>query len=130
MGYKDYHSGRWTDVFKKRYNARIDESSHKFVKQVDYYRFDNEQLPTSVEVEYGVEIVMSRDDFEDLYRDVSKLEYVDEQSRKIDAEYAAMRDSEMYEQKLRDANPALKTAYDKYKLILDMVSGRKDGKNS
>jgi hypothetical protein len=130
MDYNDYHGRPWATVFKKRYNAQIDESSRKFVKQVEYYRFDDEQLPTTVNVEYGVEIVMSRDDFEDLNRDITKLEYIDEQSRKIDSEYAAMYDRQMHEQKLRDATPALKTAYDKYKLILDMVSGSNNGKNN
>jgi hypothetical protein len=130
MAYKNYSDQSPDNIFKKRYNAQIDSSSRKFVKQMEYYRFGDEQSPTAYNVEYGVEISMSRDDFEELFRDILKVDYIDEHARKIDTEYAVMRQQEQYEQQLRDANPALNTAYDKYKLILDMVSGRNNGKNS
>lgn len=134
MDYSDYRN---TDpaikLLKNRYDAQIDTSSRRFVKRVTHYSITNykdDYGSMHHDVEYGVEIAMSRDSFQDLYQDLSKLEHLSESVRRIDLEYASLTASKQREQQLRDSNPALQKAYDKYKLILDMVSGRNDGKNS
>ena len=134
MDYSDYRN---TDpaikLSKNRYDAHVDTNSRRFVKRVEHYSISNykdDYGSTYHDVEYGVEIAMSRDSFQDLYQDLSKLQQLDDSLRRIDIEYAALNASKKREQQLRDSNPALQKAYDKYKLILDMVSGRNDGKNS
>jgi hypothetical protein len=134
MDYADYpNTDPAVKLIKNRYDAQVDASSRRFLKRVEHYYITNykdDYGSTYHDVEYGVEIAMSRDSFQDLYQDLSKLQQLDESMRRIDIEYATLRASAQREQQLRDSNPALQKAYDKYKLILDMVSGRNDGKNS
>ncbi len=119
-------------MLESKYNASLDRSRRKYyTESVDHYVISSSQ-PMSIETrtEFGIEITLSERDFLHLCEDINRIDQIDDLRRKLDFEWSRMLESFEAERKIREANPSLQKAYEKYKLMLDMVSGRKDGQSS
>lgn len=73
-----------------------------------------------VQIESSVDISMRESDFDHLLEILGRFN-TDERVT-ADSYYLELESRLAYERKLRNANPALKLAYQKYKLMLDLVA--------
>jgi len=127
------HDGypRGKSILEKQYRASLDRSRRRYYTEIQEYGFlGGINTPIETKTEFGYEITLSERDFLNLCDDICKLENLRQLERRIDEQYNRMLSDSRAEQRLREANPSLQKAYEKYKLMLDMVSGRQDGKSS
>ena len=114
------------DKFIQKYRARIQRGQRRYTvpKRLGIEPLDlSEPFDLNFEYEYGVQIDMSKHDFETL---IEMEAYFEKQLRDRDWEnfsgYAkSIVDQYEREVRIRNANPAAKLAYEKYQTMMSLV---------
>jgi hypothetical protein len=114
------------DKFIQKYRACIQRGQRRYTvpKRLSIEPVDlSEPFDLNFEYEYGVQIDMSKHDFETL---IEMEAYFEKQLRDRDWEnfggYAkSIVDQYEREVRIRNANPAAKLAYEKYQLLMSMI---------
>lgn len=115
-----------TEKFIQKYRAHIQEGRRRYSvpKRLSIEPIDlSEPFDLDFEYEYGVQIDMSKRDFETL---VEMEAYFDQQLRDRDwenfSEYArSIVEHYEREARIRNGNPAAKLAYEKYQTLMRLV---------
>ena len=113
--------------FKNKYRATVSEGRKRYTIPKPFKVWDDMDFNEPFEVDNGVQIDMSQRDFEQLvhmekhfYDTMSRSgEYVGNHARYIVAEHER-------EMRIRNTNPAVKIAYEKYLNLLSMVDSYYD----
>lgn len=116
--------------FEKLYHAEVDVSRKRYYSKVDDYYTIGQTYPVEVKTEFGLEITMSKENFERLLYDLESVRILQDKVYYLDELASIKANTLRKEEELRETYPTLKKAHDKYLMVLDMVSGRKNGKNS
>lgn len=119
-----------TKEFEKKYRAKVEPSRDTYYSTKHYVYTINDIEPRVVTKDFGVQITMSPDDFSVMLEDMRSVDYLKHQIMDANEELSYRHYERKKEESLRNEYPALQKAYENYKLVLDMVSGRKNGENS
>lgn len=124
MSYQPYYNkpeaSRDTQDFESKYEARIEDSREykQYVKQMPYYAWDGkEPFNVHVEVVPMKAIHLTRDNLERLVSEQERIGYLEK-----DAEYGKkLWREERIDRAVREANPSVEKAYQKYLMLLELA---------
>lgn len=119
------------DFLSKNLHAEIGRGNRRYqtVHSMDYwirqaYKPTDPLSDMHVQIESSVDISMRESDYDRLLEILGRFN-TDERVT-ADRYYSELESRLAYERKLRNNNPALKLAYEKYKIMLDLVANGKD----
>lgn len=119
-----------TKAFEKKYRAKVEPSRDTYYAIKHYVYTINDIEPRAVTKDFGVQITMSPDDFSMLLEDMGRIDYLNDQIMNANEELSYRHYERKKEEALREEYPTLQKAYERYRMVLDMVSGRKNGESS
>jgi hypothetical protein len=119
------------DFLSKTLHAEIGRGNRRYqtMHSMDYwirqaYKPTDPLSDMHVQIESSVDISMRESDYDRLLEILGRFN-TDERVT-ADRYYSELESRLAYERKLRNNNPALKIAYEKYKIMLDLVANGKD----
>jgi len=128
MSQKERDEGR--RILEEKFKAKISPSNHKFYRMQPVYNYDRYKSPgladyesSYQEVVVGVDITLEEASFEYLCSCLSYQQSGRDRFKPYDHE---MWDRLQSERDLRARHPGLQKAYDKYRILLDLVANGKE----